>query len=80
MKTERQEPKPNQFKEKYVVIGYFPGGEYKAFGTPSGRSFHGDIAADRAVVVLKALHPGIEFHKIEILPYLEVAPTPVAVV
>ena len=80
MKTERQEPKPNQFKEKFVIVGYLDNGTIQAFGTPSGRSFHGDLAADRAMVVLQALHPNVRFLKVEITPYIEVASTPVAVV
>lgn len=80
MKSNPQEPKPNQLQEKFIVIGYLDNGTIQAFGTPSGRAFHGPMSADRAIGVLQALNPNVRFLRVEVTPYLEVASTPATVV
>ena len=69
MKNSPSPPKPNQLKEKFVVIGR-DGETSVAFGTPSGRAFHGPEAAHQAAEILDRLYPNMVFTVMEVVSYL----------
>jgi hypothetical protein len=70
MKNDPSPPKPNQLKPKYVILSTDRNGITFAFGTPSGRAFHGWDAAQNATRILSVMHPDTHFNTIKIHPYL----------